>query len=332
MTVPQSRPSPEQQAIVQRRKKALEILGESLQLDPPMVLAILKNQIMPGASDDEIAAITVICNVYDLNPLLREIYAFPDPKRKRIVPVVGVDGWAKIINRQKDYDGCEFKMEIGADGKTPVSCTCKLYSKSKSHPLEITEYFDECKRNTDPWNNMPKRMLRHKAFIQAGRVAFGISGIYDEDEARDIVVTDAQVTTAPQISAPSFISNPPSLPSPTAQPEQQPDDPTPDPTPAPVQQPAAETEQPKPAAESASPPALPIEDRTAHLDSAGVINLIKDLMKRDNVSEDQVLIHLRTKKIAKPAQKELLELSDTKLRNLVNSWNSELTGIRSITI
>lgn len=34
---------------------------------------------------------------------------------------------------------------------------------------------------------MPHRMLRHKSLIQAGRVAFGLSGIYDEDEGRDII-------------------------------------------------------------------------------------------------------------------------------------------------
>lgn len=180
------------------------------------------------------------------------------------------------------------------------------------------------------WEDDPAGMIVKCAEADALRSAFPtmLGNLYLEQELNP----EKNITPAPQINAPSFISNPPSLPPPTQQPPQQPDEPTPDPTPAPVQQPADETEQPKPAAESAPPPAQPIEDRTAHLDSAGVINLIKDLMKRDNVSEDQVIIHLRTKKIAKPAQKELLELSDTKLRNLVNSWNSELTGIRSITI
>jgi hypothetical protein len=31
------------------------------------------------------------------------------------------------------------------------------------------------------------RMLRHKALIQAARLAFGFSGIYDQDEAERIV-------------------------------------------------------------------------------------------------------------------------------------------------
>ena len=40
---------------------------------------------------------------------------------------------------------------------------------------------------------MPRRMLRHKAFMQAGRYAFGISGIMDQDEANDIKEVDIEV-------------------------------------------------------------------------------------------------------------------------------------------
>ena len=48
----------------------------------------------------------------------------------------------------------------------------------------------ECKRGTQPWQSHPKRMLRHKAMIQCARLAFGFSGIYDEDEAQRIVERD----------------------------------------------------------------------------------------------------------------------------------------------
>jgi len=37
-------------------------------------------------------------------------------------------------------------------------------------------------------------MLRHKALIQAVRVAFGFSGIYDEDEAQRIAKPEVNVT------------------------------------------------------------------------------------------------------------------------------------------
>jgi hypothetical protein len=40
---------------------------------------------------------------------------------------------------------------------------------------------------------MERRMLRHKSYIQAARYAFGLSGIYDEDEGRDIIRNQTQV-------------------------------------------------------------------------------------------------------------------------------------------
>ena len=42
-------------------------------------------------------------------------------------------------------------------------------------------------------------MLRHKALIQCARVAFGFSGIYDEDEARRI--DDCQASTVKAVSS-----------------------------------------------------------------------------------------------------------------------------------
>jgi len=41
-----------------------------------------------------------------------------------------------------------------------------------------------------PWDTHPKRMHRHKTLIQAARIAFGFSGIYDEDEAERILEKD----------------------------------------------------------------------------------------------------------------------------------------------
>jgi hypothetical protein len=101
--------------------------------------------------------------------------------------MVGVDGWLKIANRQENYDG--MSVEVFGDGKTPTHATCEIYLKNRAHPVKVTEYFEECRRNTDPWNQMPRRMIRNKVMIQAIRVAFGIGGIFDEDEATDIAGT-----------------------------------------------------------------------------------------------------------------------------------------------
>ena len=137
------------------------------------------------ASDAQLTALLVIANEYGLNPFTKEIYAYPD-QHKGIVPVVGVDGWIRIVNEHPQFDGIEFDA-------TPEAVTARIYRKDRSRPTIVTEYLDECRRNTDPWKNMPRRMLRHKALMQCARVAFGFA-LHDDDEARDIVgtVNDAQ--------------------------------------------------------------------------------------------------------------------------------------------
>ena len=42
---------------------------------------------------------------------------------------------------------------------------------------------------TEVWRKYPRRMLRHKTIVQAARVAFSISGIYDREEGESIAAT-----------------------------------------------------------------------------------------------------------------------------------------------
>lgn len=138
-------------------------------------------------SDAQMTALLVVANQYGLNPFTREIFAFPD--KGGIVPVVGVDGWSRIMNNHPQFDGMDFKFDEEA-----ASCTCIIHRKDRSHPISATEYLAECRRDNSPaWKSHPRRMLRHKAMIQAARLAFGFAGIYDQDEAERIVeVIDGQ--------------------------------------------------------------------------------------------------------------------------------------------
>ncbi len=178
-------------------------------VDPAKLHSTLKNTVFKGATDDELLALVVTANTYELNPILKELYAFPK-KGGGITPMVGVDGWIKIANRQPNFDG--LAVDVFGDGKTPTHATGTIYLKDRTHPVKVTEYFEECKRNTDPWNQMPRRMLRNKAIIQAIRLAFGVSGIHDEDEARDIsghvqIVSGAKPVFRPRAVEPEDIED-----------------------------------------------------------------------------------------------------------------------------
>lgn len=152
-------------------------------VDPNKMLSTLKATAFKGdVSNEQMMALLIVADQYGLNPWTKEIYAFPD-RQNGIVPVVGVDGWARIINSHEQFDGMSFTQD-------EVSCTCTIYRKDRSHPIEVTEYMSECKRNVGPWQSHPKRMLRHKAMIQCARLAFGFVGVYDQDEAERIVEKD----------------------------------------------------------------------------------------------------------------------------------------------
>lgn len=159
-------------------------------VDPAELANTLVNTVFKKATNDEFLSLLIVANQYKLNPFTKEIYAFP-AKGGGITPVVGIDGWARIINDNPLTDGIQFEQD-------EESCTCKIYRKDRSHPTVVTEYLSECLGTSEPWKKYPKRMLRHKALIQCARVAFGFSGIYDEDEARRI--DDCHTSTVKTVS------------------------------------------------------------------------------------------------------------------------------------
>jgi phage recombination protein Bet len=156
-------------------------------LEPGKFYTTLEKTILPSgknASQEQVAAFLVVANHYELNPFIKEIYAFPN-QAGGISPIVSVDGWLTIINRQPTLDGIEYEDHMDDSGNL-TAITCRIYRKDRSRPNEITEYMKECKRKTSTWDQWPARMLRHKALIQCARQAFGLAGIYDPDEAERI--------------------------------------------------------------------------------------------------------------------------------------------------
>ena len=151
--------------------------------------ATLRATVFPAtASREQFAAFLLVAKHYNLNPVTKEIYAFP--AKGGIVPIVSIDGWMNLINSHPAFDGMEFDELHSDDGKL-IATRCTIHRKDRGHPISVTEYFEECRRATDPWK-MQHRMLRHKAAIQCARYAFGFAGIYDEDEGERIVATMAQ--------------------------------------------------------------------------------------------------------------------------------------------
>lgn len=174
-----------QEIAVKEAPSIIQDMATRFGMDKRAFEATLKATVVPAnVSNEQFVAFLLVAKQYNLNPITKEIYAFP-AKGGGIQPIVGIDGWCNIINSNPQLDGIEFE-DVMTDGKL-TAITCKIYRKDRSKPTEATEYMDECKRSSDPWTKWPARMLRHKALIQCARYAFSFSGIVDPDEAERMI-------------------------------------------------------------------------------------------------------------------------------------------------
>lgn len=172
-------------------------------VEPAKMLSTLKATAFKAdreVTNEQMMALLIVADQYGLNPWTKEVYAFPD-KNNGIVPVVGVDGWSRIINTHPEFDGLEF-VDGPRDAKDmPEWIECVIHRKDRAHAIRAREYMGECKRGTGPWQSHPRRMLRHKALIQCARLAFGYTGIYDQDEAERIVEGEVRVVSNDAVDA-----------------------------------------------------------------------------------------------------------------------------------
>ena len=206
-------------------KTLIQKFAERFSIDADNLFEILKATAFrqkagsTPVTDEQMMALLIVADQYSLNPFTREIYAYPD-KQNGIVPVVGVDGWSRIINQHTNFDGMEFRasdklVEMPSAKPCPEWMECVMHRKDRKHPTAIREYLDEVYRepftgNKDgrsytvngPWQSHTKRFLRHKTMIQAARLVFGFGGIFDQDEAERILESQSDsLSTGTELTA-----------------------------------------------------------------------------------------------------------------------------------
>ena len=171
---------------------ALALMAKRVSVEPLELQQTLMDTVFKGATKPEFVVLVAMANAYDLNPMAKELYAFPK-KGGGIVPMVPIDGWLKIIKRHPDFAGMDVRWAEEMVQPAPTAKRCPewvevtIHHKSTpEHPTVHREWIDEMYRDTGPWNQTTKRMLEWKGISQAGRVAFGLAGIYDQDEAERI--------------------------------------------------------------------------------------------------------------------------------------------------
>lgn len=114
-----------------------------------------------------------LASKYQLDPLSDEVNLLET--KDGYLPFITIDGWAKLINQHPQYAGMSLRDSTELIDGIPTWMECTIYRNDRILPIVIKEYFEEVKTDHPSWQQMPRRMLRHRVIQQCARLALGIS-------------------------------------------------------------------------------------------------------------------------------------------------------------
>jgi len=144
-------------------------------------------------TDRELHTALCLITKFDLNPFTREIYANRD-KHGKVMVIVGIDGWIKILHRCGDYDGHTQDVQFDEAGEAEWVDTT-IFSKTRQHPTTYRAYATEYAKLGGFMKAMiPIHMLRLFSFRHATRFFTPIGGHVVTPEEAEWMTEDRRPT------------------------------------------------------------------------------------------------------------------------------------------
>lgn len=186
-------------------RKLSDIVAENLHVDADKLWEVIRNNVISwnkeyedAPSNAEIMQVMTVMHKYQLDPFIKQIYAFRHKNRLQIT--VAMDGWVAIANRNPDYEGVEYEFPEMAEMIERGDKMCWPWVKATCHvrgrkPTVVYAFLDEWwvpgKPGKGPsnWELYPTHRLKMKAFTLALREALGIA-LYDEVDAEQFFRAD----------------------------------------------------------------------------------------------------------------------------------------------
>lgn len=186
------------------RQRAIVEGGASfLGMDPKKVISALKgiwttSKGQEPLTDYEVCRGLALVSRYELDPFAREIYVTRD-KQGRLMIIIGLDGWIRILDRTDHYDGFEQELVFDpTDDDKVTRVITRIFSKKRSHPTTYVAIASEyAKLGGFMASKIPSHMLRIFSLRHAARLFVPLGCAVTEEEARWMTST----TTEPAASS-----------------------------------------------------------------------------------------------------------------------------------
>lgn len=151
---------------------AINTLCQTLDLDPEEIQLWLDQHL--GAPLYPQVQLLRLANKYRLDLLSDEITLLQN-QDQTYQPFITIDGWSKLMNDHPQYAGMSLRDSTELIDGIPAWIECTIYRNDRILPIVIKEYYEEVKTDHPSWQQMPRRMLRHRVIQQCARLAINIS-------------------------------------------------------------------------------------------------------------------------------------------------------------
>jgi len=180
----------------ERQRSITEGTAAFLGVPPDKVFGVLRgvwttSKGQPALSDQELMVGMALVQRYGLDPFAREIYVTRD-KKGRLMTIIGIDGFIRILDRTDHYDGFEqFDIKDGQGNLTGITTT--IYSTKRSHPATYPATAAEySKLGGFMAGQIPTHMLRLFSLKHAARLFVPLGTVVTAEEARVMGYQEAE--------------------------------------------------------------------------------------------------------------------------------------------
>lgn len=167
-------------------------------------IALIKAQIAPKATDNELQLFLYQARRTGLDPLTRQIYAIhrncketeygKEVWKQKMTIQTSIDGFRVIAERSGDYAGQDEPIFDESDGLKSCKITVYRFRGDVRYPAAVgIAYFKEYVQDSPLWKKMPHTMIAKVAEALALRKAYpqDLSGLYTGDEMEQANIPDA---------------------------------------------------------------------------------------------------------------------------------------------